>query len=66
MEVTIRGEIKLFKRNNVGEYLDKNDAVIANPHKNLDKLIENDSLLKTDIELLIEKSKMYWGGDLDF
>ena len=62
----IRGEIELFKRNNVGEYLDKNDAVIANPHKNLDKLIENDSLLKTDIELLIEKSKMYWGGDLDF
>ncbi len=62
----IRGEIELFKRNNVGEYLDKNDAVITNPHKNLDKLIENDSLLKTDIELLIEKSKMYWGGDLDF
>ena len=62
----IRGEIELFKRNNVGEYLDKNDAVIANPHKNLDKLIENDSLLKRDIELLIEKSKMYWGGDLDF
>jgi hypothetical protein len=62
----IRGEIELFKRNNVGEYLDKNDVVIANPHKNLDKLIENDSLLKKDIELLIEKSKMYWGGDLDF
>ena len=62
----IRGEIELFKRNNVGEYLDKNDTVITNPHKNLDKLIENDSLLKTDIELLIEKSKMYWGGDLDF
>ena len=62
----IRGEIELFKRNNVGEYLDKNDFVIANPHKNLDKLIENDSLLKKDIELLIEKSKMYWGGDLDF
>jgi hypothetical protein len=62
----IRGEIELFKRNNVGEYLDKNDAVIENPHKNLDKLIEKDSLLKTDIELLIEKSKMYWGGDLDF
>ena len=62
----IRGEIELFKRNNVGEYLDKNDVVITNPHKNLDKLIENDSLLKTDIELLIEKSKMYWGGDLDF
>ena len=62
----IRGEIELFKRNNVGEYLDKNDVVIVNPHKNLDKLIENDSLLKTDIELLIEKSKMYWGGDLDF
>lgn len=62
----IRGEIELFKRNNVGEYLDKNDDVISNPHKNLDKLIENDSLLKTDIELLIKKSKMYWGGDLDF
>ena len=62
----IRGEIELFKRNDVGEYLDKNDAVIANPHKNLDKLIENYSLLKNDIELLIEKNKMYWGGDLDF
>ena len=32
----------------------------------LDKLIENDSLLKNDIELLIEKNKIYWGGDLDF
>ena len=62
----IRGEIKLFKRNSVGEYLDKNDIVIENPHKNLDKLIENDSLLKKDIELLIEKNKLYWGGDLDF
>ena len=26
----------------------------------------NDSLLKKDIELLIEKNKLYWGGDLDF
>lgn len=62
----IRGEVELFKRNDVGEYLDKNGTVIANPHKNLDKLVENNSLLKTDIELLIEKNKMYWGGDLDF
>ena len=62
----IRGEIKLFKRNSVGEYLDKNDIVIENPNKNLDKLIENYSLLKKDIELLIEKNKLYWGGDLDF
>ena len=46
--------------------MDKNDIVIENPHKNLDKLIENDSLLKKDIELLIEKNKLYWGGDLDF
>jgi hypothetical protein len=62
----IRGEIELFKRNDVGEYLDENGTVIADPHKNLDKLVENNSLLKTDIELLIEKNKMYWGGDLDF
>ena len=62
----IRNEIKLFKRNNVGEYLDGNDDVISDPHKNLNKLVENESLLKTDIELLIEKNKMYWGGDLDF
>ena len=62
----IRNEIKLFKRNNVGEYLDENDDVISDPHKNLNKLVENESLLKTDIELLIEKNKMYWGGDLDF
>ena len=62
----IRGEIELFKRNDVGEYLDKNGTVISDPHKNLDKLVENNSLLKTDIELLIEKNKMYWGGDLDF
>jgi hypothetical protein len=46
--------------------LDKNDIVIENPNKNLDKLIENYSLLKKDIELLIEKNKLYWGGDLDF
>lgn len=62
----IRGEIELFKRNDVGEYLDENGTVIPDPHKNLDKLVENNSLLKTDIELLIEKNKMYWGGDLDF
>jgi hypothetical protein len=62
----IRGEIELFKRNNVGEYLDMNDSVISDPHKNLDKLVERESLLKTDIELLIERNKMYWGGDLDF
>jgi hypothetical protein len=62
----IRGEIELFKRNDVGEYLDENGTVITDPRKNLDKLVENNSLLKTDIELLIEKNKMYWGGDLDF
>ncbi len=62
----IRGEIELFKRNDIGEYLDENGTVISEPHKNLDKLIENDSLLKNDIELLIEKNKIYWGGDLDF
>lgn len=62
----IRGEVELFKRNDVGEYLDENGTVIADPHKNLDKLVENNSLLKTDIELLIEKNKIYWGGDLDF
>jgi hypothetical protein len=62
----IRGEIKLFKRNEFGEYLDENGSVIKNPHKNLDKLVNKDSLLKTDIELLIEKNKIYWGGDLDF
>ena len=62
----IRGEIELFKRNDVGEYLDENGTVISDPRKNLDKLVENNSLLKTDIELLIEKNKMYWGGDLDF
>ena len=62
----IRGEIELFKRNSVGEYLDENGDVISNPHKNLDKLVERNSLLKTDIELLIEKNKMYWGGDFDF
>jgi hypothetical protein len=62
----IRGEIELFKRNEIGEYLDENGSVIADPHKNLDKLVEKDSLLKTDVELLIERNKMYWGGDLDF
>ena len=62
----IRSEIELFKRNEVGEYLDENDSVISEPHKKLDKLVERDSLLKTDIELLIERNKMYWGGDLDF
>ena len=62
----IRCEIELFKRNDVGEYLDENGTVIADPHKKLNKLVENNSLLKTDIELLIEKNKMYWGGDLDF
>ena len=62
----IRSEIELFKKNNNGEYLDENDVVITEPHKNLDKLVEKNSLLKTDIELLIEKNKMYWGGDLDF
>ena len=62
----IIGEIELFKRNDVGEYLDVNGSVISDPHKNLDKLVEKESLLKTDIELLIERNKMYWGGDLDF
>ena len=62
----IRGEIELFKRNNVGDYLDENGSVISDPRKNLDKLVERESLLKTDIELLIERNKIYWGGDLDF
>ena len=62
----IRGEIELFKRNNIGDYLDENDNIISEPNKNLDKLVERNSLLKTDIELLIEQNKMYWGGDLDF
>ena len=62
----IRGEIELFKRNDNGEYLDENGTVISEPLKNLDKLVERESLLKTDIELLIEKNKIYWGGDLDF
>ena len=62
----IRGEIELFKRINVGEYLDMNGSVISEPYKNLDKLVERESLLKTDIELLIERNKIYWGGDLDF
>ena len=62
----VRGEIELFKRNNVGEYLDMNGSVISEPYKNLDKLVERESLLRTDIELLIERNKIYWGGDLDF
>lgn len=62
----IRSEIELFKRNSVGEYLDENDNIITDPHKNLDKLVERNSLLKTDIEMLIEMNKLYWGGDLDF
>ena len=62
----IRSEIELFKRNDVGEYLDKNGEVITDPHKNLDKLVERDSLLKTDIKMLMEINKFYWGGDLDF
>lgn len=62
----IRSEIELFKRNDVGEYLDENNDVITKPYENLNKLVERNSLLKTDIELLIEKNKMYWGGDLDF
>lgn len=62
----IRGEIELFKRNDSGEYLDESGYVISDPLKNLDKLVERESLLKTDIELLIERNKIYWGGDLDF
>ena len=62
----IRGEIELFEKNDIGEYLDVNGNVIAEPHKNFDKLVENNSLLKKDIELLIESNRMYWGGDLDF
>ena len=62
----IRGEIELFERNDAGDYLDENGSVISDPRKNLDKLVERESLLKTDIELLIERNKIYWGGDLDF
>jgi hypothetical protein len=62
----IRSEIELFKRNDVGEYLDENGNVVSEPNNNLDKLVERDSLLKNDIELLIERNKIYWGGDLDF
>ena len=62
----INGEIELFKRNDVGDYLDENGDIISDPNKNLDKLVKKDSLLKKDIELLIEQNKMYWGGDLDF
>ena len=62
----IRSEIELFRRNDVGEYLDENGNVISEPNTNLDKLIDKDSLLRKDIELLIEKNRIYWGGDLDF
>ena len=62
----ITDEIELFKRNDIGQYLDDNGSVISNPHENLDKLVSTNSLLKQDIELLIEHNKMYWGGDLDF
>jgi hypothetical protein len=62
----IRSEIELFKRNDVGDYLDKNGGIISDPYKDSDKLVERNSLLKKDIELLIEKNKLYWGGDLDF
>jgi hypothetical protein len=62
----LKCEVELFKRNEVGQYLDENGGVISNPHQDLNRLVENESLLKTDIELLIEKNKMYWGGDLDF
>ena len=62
----IVGEIELFKRNDNGEYLDVDGFVISEPHNNLHKLVEKESLLKTDIELLIQKNGLYWGGDLDF
>ena len=62
----IKSEIKLFNRNDNGEYLDENGFVIKNPYENLDKLVERESLLKNDIELLIDSNKIYWGGDLDF
>lgn len=62
----VKDDIELFNKNNSGKYLDKNGNVISEPHKNLDKLVEKNSLLKTDIELLMEKNNMYWGGDLDF
>ena len=62
----IRGEIELFNRNDIGEYLDENGEVISDSYNNLDKLVERDSLLKNDIKLLIEKNKLCWGGDLDF
>ena len=62
----IRSEIELFKKNEIGEYLDENGFVISDPRNNLNKLVEKNSLLKTDIELLIERNMIYWGGDLDF
>ena len=62
----IRGEIELFKKSDKGEYLDENGNIISDPHNNLDKLVNNDSLLKEDMELLIKKHNLYWGGDLDF
>ena len=62
----IRGEISIFNKNDVGEYLDENGNIISDVYNNLDKLVERDGLLKSDIELLIEKNKICWGGDLDF
>lgn len=62
----IKSEVVLFKRNDNGQYLDENGIIISDPRRDLDKLVEKDSLLKTDIELLIDKNRMYWGGDLDF
>lgn len=62
----IKNDIELFKRNEYGQYLDNNGSIISDPHKKIDELVETDSLLRKDIELLIEKNKIYWGGDLDF
>lgn len=62
----IINEVEFFKKNDVGEYLDENNIVISDVYNNLDKLVDKNTLLKSDIELLIEKNKMYWGGDLDF
>jgi hypothetical protein len=62
----IKSEVVLFKRNDNGQYLDDTGSIISEPRRDLDKLVETDSLLKTDIELLIDKNRMYWGGDLDF
>jgi hypothetical protein len=62
----IVGICLLVVAGSVGDYLDENGSVISDPRKNLDKLVDRESLLKTDIELLIERNKIYWGGDLDF